>query len=151
MDSVDSALSNTLALSGRATFAELAEQVGLSAPSTADRVRRLELNGVIKGYHAEVDPAAFGRDITAFVAVSLATPAARPPFLDWVEGEADVLECHHISGDDDYLLKVVAEGTAGLERLVSFGIKGIEGVSRTRTTIVLTSAVERPFVPPVLP
>jgi len=147
MDSIDLTLLRTLAIDGRATFAELAEQVGLSGPSTAERVRRLEERGDISGYSAVIDPGALGLDLTAFVAVSLTEPGARDAFLAEVALLPGVVECHHTAGDDDYLLKARCSGTKGLERLVSEGLKSIAGVARTRTTVVLSSPLERALVP----
>lgn len=147
MDPIDITLMACLAHNGRATFSELAEKVGLSGPSTAERVRRLEERGSIRGYTALVDPAVLGLDLTAFVAVTLDQPGARDAFLGGLEGLSAVLECHHVAGDDDYLLKVRTAGTRGLEAFVSEQLKALPGVSRTRTVVVLSSPIERPFVP----
>lgn len=147
MDSIDLTLLRTLAVDGRATFAELAEQVGLSGPSTAERVHKLEERGDILGYTAVIDPDALGLDLTAFIAVSLTEPAARDGFLAGVALLPGIVECHHTAGDDDYLLKTHCAGTSGLERLVSEGLKSIAGVARTRTTVVLSSPLSRALAP----
>lgn len=147
MDAIDRTLLSLLATDGRTTFAELAERVSLSSPSTAERVRRLENTESITGYHATVDPAALGLDLTAFLAVTLDTPSARGAFLAAIDGVPEIVECHHVAGDDDYLLKVFAAGTRGLEALVSDTVKAIPGVMRTRTTIVLSTTIERPYIP----
>ena len=147
MDSIDLTLMRALAMNGRSTFAELADIVGLSGPSTADRVRRLEDNGDIRGYAALVEPSCVGLDLTAFIAVSLAVSGAREAFLAGIADVPGVVECHHTAGDDDYLLKVHCAGTRGLDRLVSEGIKGLPGVARTKTTVVLSSPLERVLVP----
>lgn len=147
MDPIDLTIVATLARDGRATFSDLAEKVGLSGPSTGERVRRLEERVTIRGYHADVDPGAFGLDLTAFIAVTLVSPADRAAFLALVAHEPAVLECHHVAGDDDYLLKVVCAGTSGLEAFVSERLKSLPGVARTRTTVVLSSAIERTYMP----
>lgn len=149
MDTIDLKLLHALAGDGRRTYAELAADVGLSGPSTAERVRRLEEAGAITGYAALIDPASLGLDLTAFVAVSLDHPRFRCGFLEAVGDFEGVLECHHTAGDEDYLLKVRCRGTSGLEALVSEGIKQVPGVARTCTTVVLSTAMERPFVPEV--
>lgn len=143
MDAIDLTIVGILARDARTTFSDIAEQVGLSGPSTADRVRRLEERGVIRGYHAEIFPDALGLDLTAFVEVTLDAPKHRDVFLAAVANEPHIVECHHIAGDHDYLLKVRCAGTAGLESFVSDVVKAIAGVVRTRTTIVLSSAFER--------
>ena len=147
MDKTDIKLLRALAFDGRRAFSDLAADVDLSAPSTADRVRRLERVGAIKGYRAEIDPSAFSFDLVAFVSVTLDDPAARDGYLSALVTLPEVLECHHVAGDDDYVLKVRTRGTAGLEELVSSKLKGIAGVSRTKTTVVLSTHVERAFVP----
>lgn len=147
MDATDLVILDALAADGRLTFADLAERIGLSGPSTADRVRRLEADGVIAGYAALLDPASVAADLGAFVSATLDGPAAREPFLAAMRAEPSVLEVHHVAGDDDYLLKVRCASTAALERLVSDRIKGVPGVARTRTSVVLSTVFERPLGP----
>lgn len=136
-----------LMVQGRITWSELAGLLELSAPATADRVRRLEERQVIKGYAALVDPEQVGCGLTAFVFVSLERPKHRPSFLKKINELPEVQECHHIAGDDDYLIKLRCSGTRELERLVSEELKGMTGVHRTRTTIVLSTVKETPALP----
>jgi Lrp/AsnC family leucine-responsive transcriptional regulator len=127
------------------TFSQLAARIGLSGPSTAERVRRLEAENVISGYVAILNPEAVAAGLAAFVSVTLAGPAARQGFLEAMRSESAVLELHHVAGDDDYLLKVRCAGTRELESLVSDRIKGVDGVARTRTTVVLSTEFEQPL------
>jgi Lrp/AsnC family transcriptional regulator, leucine-responsive regulatory protein len=145
MDPIDLTILCALVANARITFADLAELVGLSGPSTADRVRKLEERGVIGGYHADLDPGSLGLDLTAFVSVSLESPAHRTSFIDGINALPAVVECHHVAGDDDYLLKVHVAGTHGLETFVSDRLKALPGIARTRTTVVLSSPLERPL------
>ncbi len=147
LDGIDSKLIHHLMAHGRATWAELAILVGLSAPATADRVRRLEERGLIVGYAALAAPEALGLGLTAFVAVSLARPTDRAPFLDLVAALPEIQECHHIAGDDDYLLKLRCASTRQLDHLLSDRLKALDGVVRTRTTIVLTTLKETVALP----
>jgi Lrp/AsnC family leucine-responsive transcriptional regulator len=147
MDEIDLRILGVLSESGRATFAELADQVGLSGPSTADRVRRLEERGAVRGYCARIDPAALGLDLTAFISVTLEGGRSRQDFLDALATYPEVVECHHVAGEDDYLLKVHSAGTHGLEVFISDRLKGLPGVARTRTTVVLSTALDRPVSP----
>lgn len=147
MDSHDVTMLQRLMFDGRASWADLGADLDMAPTSAADRVRRLEREGVIVGYAALVDPAAVGLDLTAFVAVTLEGPHARAGFLAGVTGIDEIVECHHTAGDDDYLLKVVSRGTSGLERIVSEGIKGLPGVTRTRTTVVLSTAKDSVALP----
>jgi len=132
---------------GRATWSELAEHLGLSAPAAADRVRRLEERGVIRGYAALIDPAAAGYPLTAFVAVGLERPKHRARFLAAVRSMPEIAECHHVAGDDDYLLKVRTRSPLHLDEILSNSLKGLPGVVRTRTTIVLSTSKESAVVP----
>jgi Lrp/AsnC family transcriptional regulator, leucine-responsive regulatory protein len=147
MDATDLRILTILAENGRAPFSEIAEQIGFSGPATADRVRRLEERGAIRGYAAEIDPAAIGLGLTAFVAVTLGGPGDRAPFLAGIARMTEVVECHHVAGDDDYLLKVHVDGTLGLEQFVSEGLKSLTGVVRTRTTVVLSTQIDRALAP----
>jgi Lrp/AsnC family leucine-responsive transcriptional regulator len=145
MDAIDLAILATLVPDARITFSELADRIGLSGPSTAERVRRLEGEGVVTGYSATLNPEAVGADLAAFVSVTLSGPDARAAFFEAVRREPGVLELHHIAGEGDYLLKVRCANTRELEQLVSDRIKGVEGVAQTRTTVVLSSVFERPL------
>ncbi|NTW28612.1 MAG: Lrp/AsnC family transcriptional regulator [Coriobacteriia bacterium] len=147
MDSTDLTILKTLAADGRTTFTDLAAKIGLSGPSTADRVRRLEERGVITGYSASIDPASVGLDLCAFVSLTLSHGADKDAFLTALEAIPEVVECHHVTGEHDYLLKVRCDGTQGLENLISVALKNIGPVDRTHTTVVLSSPIERPLVP----
>jgi Lrp/AsnC family leucine-responsive transcriptional regulator len=147
MDALDHKVISTLFRDGRISWADLAARIGLSAPATADRVRRLEERGVIRGYTALVDPEAVGQGLTAFVGVTLERPQHRETFLTVLAQVPQVQECHHTAGDDDYLLKIRCSGTRELERLVSEEIKNLPGIVRTRTTIVLSTVKETAAVP----
>ncbi len=147
MKSLDMKTLKILMRSGRATWAELGQLLGLSAPSAADRVRKLEERGVIRGYAALVDPASVGHPLTAYVAVSLASHRSRAAFLRAISKMDQVAECHHVAGDDDYLLKVRCHGTQDLDHLLATELKDKLRVARTRTTIVLSTAKESVRVP----
>jgi len=147
LKSLDVKALKLLMRSGRATWAELGQLLGLSAPSAADRVRKLEQRGVIRGYAALIDPACVGHPLTAYISVSLASHRNRAAFLRAIDKMDQVAECHHVAGDDDYLLKVRCRGTQDLDHLLAKELKGRLGVARTRTTIVLSTAKESVRVP----
>ena len=132
---------------GRATWAELGQLLGLSAPSAAGRVRKLEQRGVIRGYAALVDPASVGHPLTAYISVSLASHRNRAAFLRAIDKMDHVAECHHVAGDHDYLLKVRCRRTQDLDDLLAKELKDKLGVAHTRTTIVLSTAKESVRVP----
>ncbi|MGB3190739.1 MAG: Lrp/AsnC family transcriptional regulator [Limnoraphis sp.] len=147
LDTIDIKVIQHLMVQGRITWSELASVLGLSAPATAERVKRLEERGVIQGYNARINPEAVGCELTAFIAVTLQQPQYRAAFLQRIEEMSAVMECHHITGDDDYLLKVRCQNTRHLERIVSEEIKGISGILKTRTTVVLSTAKETSAIP----
>jgi Lrp/AsnC family transcriptional regulator, leucine-responsive regulatory protein len=147
LDSLDTKALKLLMRNGRATWAELGQLLGLSAPSAAERVRKLEQRGVIRGYAALADPASVGRPLTAYISVSLASHRNRAAFLRAIAKMEQVAECHHVAGDDDYLLKVRCRGTEDLDHLLAKELKEKLGVARTRTTIVLSTAKESVRVP----
>jgi Lrp/AsnC family leucine-responsive transcriptional regulator len=152
LDAIDSKAVAALQEDGRASWADLGTALGLSAPAAAERVRKLTDGGVVRGFTAVLDPQAAGFPVLAFVAVTLASQGARTRFLDAVRRHDLIQECHHVAGDDDFLLKVRARTLTELEALLADELKGRLGIARTRTTIVLGTAKETgrlPIGPPV--
>jgi len=147
LDAIDVAVLQALADRGRITWSELGGIVGLSPPAAAERVHKLELRGVIRGYSTLLDPRAVGCTLTAFIAVSLERPRYRAAFLKLVSQIPQIQECHHVAGDCDYLLKVRCRDTHELETLISDVLKSLTGVSQTRTTVVLSTVKETPRLP----
>ncbi len=147
ISTLDSKLLRKLMTAGRSTWAELGATVKLTAPAVAERVRKLEERGVIKGYAAIVDAAQTGYPLTAFVAVTLDRPQHRKGFTAALAKMSEVVEIHHVAGDSDYYLKVRCQGTADLDDLLSNRIKSLPGIARTRTTIVLGTLKETVVAP----
>src|SRR5512146_310242 len=149
MDATDTKILSLLLRDGREAWVRIGERVGLTGPAVAERVRRLEQEGVMRGCAALVAPEPAGFPLTAFVSVTLETPHHRRAFLARVASLAEVQECHHVTGDDDYLLKVRCRGPADLDRLLTSQLKGGPGVVRTRTLVVLRSEKESVGFPPL--
>jgi Lrp/AsnC family transcriptional regulator, leucine-responsive regulatory protein len=147
MDSLDRKALVFLMENGRASWADLGQHLGLSAPSAADRVRKLEQTGVIRGYAPLLDAESLGYPLVAFVSVTLGSHRNRSAFLRAIDKLDEVSECHHVAGDDDYLLKVRCRGTRDLDRLLARELKDRIGVAKTRTIIVLSTAKETLRVP----
>jgi Lrp/AsnC family transcriptional regulator, leucine-responsive regulatory protein len=116
LDTTDNAILRLLQADGRMSTAELARAISMSASSTADRVRRLTDQGVLRGYRAVVDPVALGYPLTAFVRLQMATPAGKA-FQELLDGTAQILEAHHVTGDDCFLLKIIARSMLDLEEI----------------------------------
>jgi Lrp/AsnC family leucine-responsive transcriptional regulator len=139
-----------LGTDGRTSYQAIADEVGLSRPAVMERVKRLEESGHITGYFARLDRARLGFPITAFVAVRYG-PNADPYNKTGVEALAahpNVLECHHVAGEDCFMLKVAAPTIESLEQLLR-ELKGQGQPVSTRTTIVLSTVFEKPGIVPV--
>lgn len=147
---IDYKLIDLLQRQARMTQSEMASAVGLSQPAVAERLRKLEQEGIITGYVARIDGRKLGKDITAFIGVRIDHPKFNPGFAKRILAMADVLECHHVTGNYSYLLKVVTENTESLDRLISEELRTIPGVSRTHTTIVMSSVKEGSLIQPKL-
>ena len=116
LDEIDAVLLTALQSDGRTTVAQLSKQVHMSASAVTERLRRLEEAGVITGYSAEVDPAKLGYDILAFL--RLRYPSSNyAPLHRLLDATPEVLEAHHVTGDDCFILKVVATTMRHLEQI----------------------------------
>jgi Lrp/AsnC family leucine-responsive transcriptional regulator len=147
LDRIDAAALTRLMDDGRVSWAELAKALRLSPAAAAQRVHRLEEAGVIRGYAALVEPAAVGRPLSAFLGIVLSSHTARLRFLRRVARLDAVLECHHVTGEFDYLLKLRCADTRDLERIINDDLKSGAGVAGTRTLIVLSTSKETPRLP----
>ena len=149
MDAYDRNILKWLQDDGRMTNVELAERIHLSAPQTLRRVRTLEENGVIRRYAALVPPAAIGLEVTAFVSLSL----DREQFRNVREVERnviafpEVIECHIISGDSDYLLKVVAASLKSLSVFLTDRLMQVPGVAGVRSMICMEEVKPQSSLP----
>jgi Lrp/AsnC family transcriptional regulator, leucine-responsive regulatory protein len=129
-----------LAADGRLSFTELAKQTGLSVSAVQQRVRKLEEQGVIRGYSASIDPQAAGLPLTAFVSIKPFDPAAPDDAPERLAHLAAIEACHSVAGEENYILKVRVAAPAALEDLLQ-QIRLAANVS-TRTTIVLSTPYE---------
>ena len=148
LDAVDRTIITALRANARIPYADLARLVGLSGPSVADRVKRLEQTGVITGYYAAVAPAALGLGVVAIVGIEQTDDgdqdeiAARLPELEEIE------DCWFVAGDESFILKVRVADIDALEKTLG-RLRSIPGVSRTHTTVVLSTRFEgRAALPP---
>jgi DNA-binding Lrp family transcriptional regulator len=140
LDSTDKLILEILQSEGRLSNAELARRVNLSPPATHARLRRLEEEGVIRGYAALLDREKSGYDMLCFVQISLQLhqPQQVQAVRDAIRDMPEVLECHHITGEYDYLLKVVIHNRKDLERFILERLTPVPGVARIHTSLVLT-------------
>lgn len=127
--------------------AEIARVVGLAPSAVLERIRKLEARGVIKGYAALVDPHALAQSMLAFIAVRSEQAPGDDSVSQALAQCPEVLELHHVAGDDCYLLKVRARDAEHIGQLLRNRFGRIPGVRSTRTTIVLETVKETPRLP----
>ena len=113
----------------------------MSVSAVIERIKKLEANGIIKQYTVVLDSKKLGMDITAFISVSMEHPKYNNNFNEFVKTHKQIPDCHYITGDFDFLLKVNTESTGGLESLLN-EIKSAGGVSLTKTLVVLSTVKE---------
>ena len=141
-DATDCAILELLQENCKQPLAAIGEKVGLSAPAVIERIHKLEEAGVVLGYKAVLDARKLGRDITAFIGVGTDRPGAIPRVESEVAAMDEVLECHHVTGAHTLMLKVKTHNTVSLEQLID-RVRGVDGVSRTETMVVLSTHTER--------
>jgi Lrp/AsnC family leucine-responsive transcriptional regulator len=145
IDPVDRLIVTALVADGRSTLRELSEVTGLSVSAVQSRVRRLESDGVIRGYTALVEAGAIGLPLAALIAITPLDPAQPDDAPERLAGLPEIEACHSVAGEDAYLLFVRVESPTALEALIR-EIRRLANVS-TRTTVVLQTFFERPSVP----
>jgi Lrp/AsnC family leucine-responsive transcriptional regulator len=149
LDATDRKILRILAQDGRASYQAVADEIGLSRPAIMERVKRLEESGHIRGYRVQLNRAKVGFPVTAFVAVRYGSSdyVGDEPRMREMEKHPGVLECHHIAGDDCYILKIVAPDLEGVQEILR-DLRGPIAQMNTRTTIVLSTLFEKPgFIP----
>ena len=149
LDEVDVQLLSMLQQDGRITNADLAKKVGLSPPSVLQRVRVLEKAGLIKGYFGLLDPEKLGLRITALAMISLSLHQEQPieRFRRSVNEIPEVLECYHVSGEFDFLLKIVVKDIRAYEQLIRERLSKIKGIQQIKTSFVLGTTKHTTQIP----
>ena len=131
----------------RTSNAEIARQVGLAPSAVFERIRKLEERGVLKGFHAQLNPHAVGLPLLAFVFVRSNERAGGISTADKIAKIPEVLEVHHVAGEDCFLVKLRTADTEELGRLLREKVGAIPTVTSTRTTIVLETVKEQTALP----
>ena len=138
----DARILDVLQRDGRRPYADLGADVGMSGPSAHERVKKLEGRGVITGYAAIVDPRAIGYDVLAFSWITQAPGTVAHDLTEAFAAIPEIEECHHITGEADYLIKVRARDTRDLERVLR-RVQSTQDVFQTETDVVFSSGFER--------
>jgi Lrp/AsnC family leucine-responsive transcriptional regulator len=152
LDHIDLKILDLLQDNGRITNARLAKEVGLSPPPMLERVRKLEKNGVIQKYVALVNPKKLDRGTVAFVAVSLRLHRqdAIQEFVAEIQKIPEILECYHIAGEEDYLLKIAIKDIAEYEKFLREKLTQFSGISKIRTYFILRTLKQETKIPVLL-
>lgn len=147
INAIDKKILNILQKNSRTPNSEIARQVGLVQSATLERIRKLEERGVIKGYGVQLDGQAVGLGLLAFVFVRTEEMCGEEKVTRQLAGLPEVLELHHVAGEDCFLVKVRTANTETLGRLLREKFGTIKGVRTTRTTIVLNTSKETTTLP----
>ena len=149
LDRIDRRLLCELQNEGRITNVELAQRVGLTAPPCLRRVRALEDEGVIRGYHADLDASKLGYAITVFALVSLKSQAedALRQFEEHMKGLPEVRECHMLNGEIDFILKIVSRDLQSFQEFLTSKLTPAPNVASVKTSLTIRTAKQLPGVP----
>ena len=149
LDSIDRKLLAELQDEGRVTNVDLASRVGLTAPPCLRRVRALEEAGVIRGYHADLDPSKLGFAISVFAMVSLKSQAEADlrAFEDHVLALPEVRECHMLNGEIDFVLKIVSKDLQSFQEFLTSKLTPAPNVASVKTSLTIRTSKHLPGVP----
>lgn len=148
-DSIDRKILEILQANAKITNAQLSKEIGLSPAPTLERVKKLENGGVIQSYHARLNPEAIGLGVSTFVTVTLTGHKKEhiDKFINKINNIPEVVECHHVTGQGDFMLKVVAEDISRYQRLLVEVINEIPEIDNTQSTMVLSTFKDTKVMP----
>ena len=149
LDAIDRRILHDLQAEGRITNVKLASRAGISAPPCLRRVRMLEAAGIIRGYHADIEPKALGFNVTVFAQVGLSSQAEPDleGFEDLVRSWPEVRACHMLAGETDFLLKVVAADWDAYQRFLTTRLTVAPNVSHFKSALSIRASKSEPCVP----
>ncbi|MBW7946155.1 Lrp/AsnC family transcriptional regulator [Sphingosinicella microcystinivorans] len=149
IDETDRIVLKSLQDEGRLTNVELAARAGLTAPPTLRRVRALETAGIIRGYHADLNPEALGYGIMVFAMVSLKSQAENDlrAFEEHVAGLPPIRECHMLNGEIDFILKIVAHDLQEFQRFLTAHLTSAPNVEHVKTSLTIRTSKNLPGIP----
>ena len=150
LDTTDRAILELLQANARISNADIARQLDMAPSAILDRIRKLEQRGIVQGYTARINPAAVGLGLTAFILVRTEERVGTGTIGQALARIPEVLEVHHVAGEDCYLAKVRVRDTVGLSRLLRERFGRLRGVRNTRSTIVLSTVKESQALPLVI-
>jgi Lrp/AsnC family transcriptional regulator, leucine-responsive regulatory protein len=149
LDPIDKKILEKLQANAKITNSQLAQEIGLSPAPTLERVRKLENMGLIKSYHAQIDMAKLGLGVSIFVQVSLSShkKIQIKSFVDKINKIPEVVECHHITGAGDFLLKVITKDIASYQELILEKLVDIEEIGNMQSMVILSTFKDNKVMP----
>ncbi|QRR02878.1 Lrp/AsnC family transcriptional regulator [Dyadobacter sandarakinus] len=149
LDQIDRKVLEILQTNAKITNAQLSKEIGLSPAPTLERVKKLEQSGIIKSYHAQLEPEKVGLGVSTFVSISLVghRKAVTESFVEKINAIPEVIECHHITGTGDFLLRVISKDISTYQKLMLEKINEIEEVASTQTMVILSTFKESKVLP----
>lgn len=149
LDQIDRKVLDILQSNAKITNAQLSKEIGLSPAPTLERVKKLETSGIIQSYHAHLDREKVGLGVTTFVMVALVghKKQVTDSFVKRVNEIPEIIECHHITGSGDFLLKVISKDINSYQKLMLEVINEIEEVASTQTMVILSTFKESKVLP----
>lgn len=138
VDKIGMNILRELQMNARSTFSEIGRRVGLSSPAVAERIYKMEEAGIINGYHADINPSTFGQNILAFIMLTT-QPEKYQKIYSFAEKQQEIIECHHISGNESLILKIVSDSISQLNSMV----EKLSKFGETKTSIVLSSPIKK--------
>ena len=149
LDQTDFKILEILQVNAKITNAQLAKEVGLSPAPTLERVKKLENNGLIKNYHAELDKEKLGLGVSIFILITLASHKLNQinSFVDKIDSIKEVVECHHTTGSGDFLLKVLTKNISSYQKLILETFTQIEEIGSMQSMIVLSTFKQSKTLP----
>lgn len=147
MDSIDMKILNCLKNNARLAASAISDEINLSVSAVIERIKKMETSGVIKGYTIEVDQKKLGNEMVAIMEVGLKHPKYYDEFAKLIKQNDSIVACYYMTGDFDFILKIVTDSAVGLDEVYRF-VKGYEGVSATETHFVLKTEKEEVCVIP---
>ncbi len=149
LDRIDRKILEILQANAKITNAQLSKEIGLSPAPTLERVKKLEVSGIIQSYHAKLDPAAIGLGVTTFVHVTLIGHNKRniEAFLEQINKIDEIIECHHITGSGDFILKVISKDISSYQNLMLDKVSEIKEVDNMESMVILSTFKDSKVLP----
>jgi len=149
LDELDKKILRILQENAKITNAQLSIDIGLSPAPTLERVKKLENSGLIQSYHAELDTEMLGLGVQMFVQVSLKGHNKKniDLFLDEIQVIPEVIECHHVTGSGDFLLKVISQDISSYQKLMLESVSEIEVVDNMQSMVILSTFKDSKVLP----